>query len=188
MNKLDPTIGNLELSHSLISDEMFKYTDEQMDYFLKNLCDQQLGIKNDVEFTNEILDDVLPYVVCIICIDQNFSVVMQDSQSIISMNIGDVLIFPSEMKHGISDTNKALIRKICYREKIKNNTGSKEFVVTSTIIDKYQVIVYADSEEEALSNAKTIPISQWKHLDLYPDVPERKIIRYGKWCNFEIES
>ena len=188
MNKLEPNIGNLELSHSLISEEMLKYTNEQMDYFLKNLCDQQLGIKNNVEFTNEILDDVLPYVMCIICIDQNFSVVMQDSQSIISMNIGDVLIFPSEMKHGISDTNKALIRKICYREKIKNNTGSKEFVVTSTIIDKYQVTVYADSEEEALSNAKTIPISQWTHLDLYPDVEERKIIRYGKWCNFEISS
>ena len=170
MYKLSPDIGNLELSHSLISNEMLKYTDGQMDFFLKNLCDQQLGIKNNVEFTNDITDDVLPYVVCIICIDQNFSVIMQESQSIISMNIGDVLIFPSEMKHGISDTSKALVRKICYREKIKNNTGSKEFVVTSTVIDKYQVKVYADSEEKAIENAKTVPISQWEHLDLYPDV------------------
>lgn len=186
MYRLEPGIGNLELSHSLISNEMLKYTDEQMDYFLKNLCDQQLGIKNNVEFTNEVTDDVLPYVVCIICIDQNFSVVMHESNSLIPMNPGDVLIFPSEMKHGISDTSKALIRKICYREKIKNNTGSKEFLVTSTVIDKYQVLVYADSEEEAIENAKTIPISQWNHLDLYPDVSERKIIRYAKWCNFEI--
>jgi hypothetical protein len=188
MYKLAPDIGNLELSHSLVSNEMLKYTDEQMDYFLKNVCDQQLGIKNDVEFIDEILDDVLPYVVCIICTDQNFSVVMKESKSIISMSPGDVLIFPSEMTHGVSDINKALVRKICYREKIKNNTGGKKFVVTSTIIDKYQVVVHANSEEEAVSNAKTIPISQWKHLDLYPDVPERKIIRYGKWCNFEIES
>ena len=117
MYRLSPDIGNLELSHSLVSNEMFKYTDEQMDYFLKNVCDQQLGIKNDVEFTNDILDDVLPYVICIICLDQNFSVVMKQSKSIISMNPGDVLIFPSEMTHGVSDINKALVRKICYRKR-----------------------------------------------------------------------
>ena len=186
MYSISADLSNLELSHSLISEDMFRYTDGQMNYFLKNVCDQQLGIKNGVEFIDEPTDDVLPYVICIICIDQNFSVVMAESKSVISMNTGDVLIFPSGMNHEISDMSKSLVKKICYRKKIKNNTGSKEFTVTSTVIDKYQVIVYADSEEEAIENAKTVPISQWEHLNIYPDVSERKIIRYAKWCNFEV--
>jgi hypothetical protein len=186
MYSLSPEISNLELSHSLISDDMFGYTDGQMNYFLKNVCDQQLGIKNGVEFIDGPTDDVLPYVICIICTDQNFSVLMEESRSMISMNKGDVLIFPSGMNHEISDTNKAMVKKICYRQKVRNKTGSKEFTVTSTVIDKYQVKVYADSEEEAIENAKTVPISQWEHLNIYPDVSERKIIRYAKWCNFEV--
>lgn len=185
MYKISPTIDNLELSHSLMDEQMLSYNDDQTLYFLKNLCDQQLGIKNDVNFIYGQTDDVLPSVTCIICVDGQITVSMELTKSIIPMNKGDVVIFPSDMAYSADPPNNAKIKKVLYSKNVDISSGSQKFIVTSTITDKYEIVVNADSQEEAVEKAKIAPISKWTHLDLYPEVNDRKIIRYGKWCNFE---
>jgi len=185
MYKIDPTIENLELSHSLMDDQMLLYNDDQTLYFLKNLCDQQLGIKNNIEFIYEQTDDVLPSVTCIICTDGQITVSMGLTKSRIPMNKGDVVIFPSEMAYSAEPAQNAKIKKVLYTKSVDISSGLQKFIVTSTIIDKYEIVVSADSQEEAVEKAKIAPISKWKHLDLYPEINDRKIIRYGKWCNFD---
>jgi hypothetical protein len=110
---------------------------------------------------------------------------MKDSKSNIVMNFGDVLIFPSEMKHSIGIQENVTVKKIFYKKDVDILSGSKKFVVTSTLIDKYEVEINAETEEEAIEKAKLVPISKWKHLDLYPDITDRKVIRYAKWFNFD---
>jgi hypothetical protein len=185
MYKIEPTVDNLELSHSLMDDQMLSYNDDQTLYFLKNLCDQQLGIKNDIDFIYEKIDDILPSVTCIVCTGGQIIVSMGLTKSRIPMSKGDVLIFPSEMSYNANPIENAKIKKVLYRKNTDISSGLKQFIVTSTITDKYEILINADSQEEAIEKAKLAPISKWTHLDLYPEVNDRKIIRYGKWCNFE---
>jgi hypothetical protein len=185
MYKIPPTIDNLELSHSLMDDQMLSYNDDQTLYFLKNLCDQQLGIKNSVDFIYEKTDDILPSVTCIICTDGQVTVSMGLTKSRIPMSKGDVVIFPSEMQYSADPSENTKVKKVLYSKNVDISSGSQQFIVTSTIIDKYEISINADSQEEAIEKAKIAPISKWTHLDLYPEVNDRKIIRYGKWCNFE---
>ena len=72
-----------------------------------------------------------------------------------------------------------------YIKSIDISSGSKEFIVTATLTDKYSIQIKADSEQDALLKAENISLSKWTHLDLYPDIKERKVIRYAKWGNFE---
>jgi hypothetical protein len=185
MYRLEPSIKNLELSHGLLDDEMLKYNDDQIVYFLKGLCDQQLGIKNNIDFILDQGDDVLPTVTCVICKGDQTSVLIKEKQSIIPMSIGDVLIFPSEMEHNISNKNNVTVKKIFYAKNVDMSGGDTRFLVSSTLIDKYEIEVMANSEEEAIEKAKLISISKWKHLDLQPEISDRKLIRYAKWFNFD---
>jgi hypothetical protein len=188
MYKINPVIENLELSHNLLDDNMLKYNKDQMLYFIKNLCDQQLGIKNSVEFVLDPGDDVLATVTAIICFDKNISVSMEVSRSIIAMNKGDVLIFPSEMNYTANGSDNFYVLKVNYRKDLNLLEGSKTFNVTATLIDKYSITVSAENESEAIEKAKLTSISKWSHLDLYPEVQERKVIRYAKWNNFEAKG
>lgn len=187
-SKISPSIDNLELSHNILNTEMLSYNDNQFLYFLKHLCDQQLGIKNNIEFVVEPDQDVLPTITGVLCIDAHLVVTIKQSQSRIVMNRGDVLIFPSEMQYHINGEQFCKIFKIGYENKININDGSKKFKVTATLIDKYEIDVSAENEEEAISKAKEISISKWNHLDLYPETKERKIIRYAKWNNFSANT
>jgi hypothetical protein len=185
MYRIDAVIDNLELSHGLMDSDMLTYSDSNIMYFLKNLCDQQLGIKNNIDFVLDQTDDVLPTVTSIICNSDQLVVTLEVEKSIIKMNSGDVLIFPSEIKHSIDNLENCIVKKIPYIKSIDLSAGSKEFIITATLTDKYSISIKADSEEEALSKAENISISKWTHLDLYPDIKERKVIRYAKWGNFE---
>jgi hypothetical protein len=188
MYNLENSISNLELSHNILDKEMLSYTDPQMMLFLKHLCDQQLGIKNNIEFLVDSDMDVLPTVTGIICSTGQATVTIESTKSRIAMNPGDILIFPSEMNHDIDKLDSCRILKIGYLKNVDIESGSKQFIVTSTLIDKYQIKVYAENESEAIEKAKTTSISKWNHLDLSPEIKERKVIRYAKWHNFDAES
>lgn len=188
MYKISPTIENLELSHNLLDESMLKYNTDQMLFFLKNLCDQQLGIKNSIEFVLDPGDDVLATVTAIVCLEGTASVSMQVSGSVIAMSRGDVLIFPSEMKYTANGSDNLQILKLYYSKYLNLSDGSKKFSVNVTLVDRYQIDVFAENEEEAIEKAKMTSISKWNHIDLYPNVEERKVIRYAKWTNFGVES
>lgn len=185
MYRIEATVDNLELSHGLMDKGMLAYSDSNMMYFLKNLCDQQLGIKNNIDFILDQSDDVLPTVTAIVCNSDQLVVTLEVEKSIIKMNSGDVLIFPSELKHSIDNIENCIVKKMPYIKSIDISSGSKEFIVTATLTDKYSIQIKADSEQDALLKAENISLSKWTHLDLYPDIKERKVIRYAKWGNFE---
>jgi hypothetical protein len=190
MYKLEPTIENLELSSNLFNDEMLEYNEGQIGQYLTYLLDQQLGNKNNVSFTPDPGDDVLPYVTCIIC-KNNTALVRVEYDGIasnIEMSQGDLLVFPSELKHQFRMHENLIIKKMAYSKNVDNDPSLTKYTVSVRLIDEYEIDVHALSEEDAINKAKDTRISKWKHLDLYPDVQERKIIRYAKWHNFEIKD
>jgi hypothetical protein len=66
--------------------------------------------------------------------------------------------------------------------------GSNKYTVLSTIHDEYSIDVYADSKEEAIEKASTINLSEWEHLDLYPELENRVITKFSKWGNFRVKE
>lgn len=187
--KIEASIKNLELSHNLFNDEMLLYTEQQIGQYLCYLLDQQIGNKNNVTFISDPGDDVLPVVTCIICKKDNLLVTVQEEETVsrIEMSKGDLLIFPSELKHQFESSNSTIVMKIPYSKNLKNDIGLNKYTVTSKLIDEYEIEVYASSKEEAEFIAKNTRISKWKHLDLFPDITDRKIIRYSKWGNFTVK-
>lgn len=187
--KIEASIKNLELSHNLFNDEMLLYTEQQISEYLCYLLDQQIGNKNNVTFISDPGDDVLPVVTCIICKKDNLLVTVQEEETVsrIEMSKGDLLIFPSELRHQFEFSNNIIVIKMPYLKNLKNDDTLNKYIVTSKLIDEYQIEVYANSKEEAEFIAKNTAISKWKHLDLFPDITDRKIIRYSKWGNFNVD-
>ena len=70
------------------------------------------------------------------------------------------------------------------RKKELFGTGSKVYQVTAIIRDNYTINVLADSEEEAIANAKYIPAYEWHHPDIEPHLTERRMVRMARWGNF----
>jgi hypothetical protein len=186
--RLEPSIDNLELSHNLFNNEMLLYTEQQLIIYLCYLLDQQIGNKNDVTFISDPGDDVLPVVTCIICKDSSMLVTVQEGEMVsrIEMSKGDLLVFPSELRHQFESNQNIIVVKVPYFKKLETSRGPNKYKVTSRLIDEYEIIIYANSEDEARDIAKNTSISKWKHLDLFPEISDRKIIRYSKWGNFNI--
>lgn len=68
--------------------------------------------------------------------------------------------------------------------------GPKLYQVTATIRDDYKISVYASSEEEALTTANSISISEWDHPDVEEDshLEDRRIIRHARWGNLSVNE
>jgi hypothetical protein len=66
--------------------------------------------------------------------------------------------------------------------------GSKVFNVVATIRDEYRIKVYAESEQEAIDMAFDVPICEWEHPDIEPDLLDRQIIRYARWGNLSAKQ
>jgi hypothetical protein len=68
-------------------------------------------------------------------------------------------------------------------------TGSKKYIVTSTVRDVYQLPIYAESEEDALKKSKDYHINDWHHLeDTDEHLKDVVFVRAAKWGNFEVKE
>lgn len=72
----------------------------------------------------------------------------------------------------------------------KIGTGPKEYEISAMIRDDYKLRVFANSEEEALSLADTIPINEWEHPDVAEDahLEDRRVIRHCRWGNLSVKE
>ena len=184
-----PSKDTIKVAHGLFNDEMLKYEDSNALFALQNLAQSQLGVQNNVDFfIDQEGDDLFPTVTGLICTLPNRKITFGpvENQSM-RVDRGDVVIFPSELIYSCEDQDSFRIFKFKYSQNVDLDSGSKKFKVTATLIDKYETYITADNEEEAIEKAKNISLSYWDHLDIYPDVQERKIIRYAKWNNFDAE-
>lgn len=189
MKRMLPSKDTIKIAHGLFNDDMIKYDDSNALFALQNLAQSQLGVQNNVDFfIDQDGDDLFPTVTGLICTSQNKQISFGAANiNKIRVDCGDVVLFPSELIYSCEDKNSFRIFKFKYSQNVDLDSGSKKFKVTATLIDKYETYVTAENEEEAIEKAKNISLSYWDHLDIYPDVQERKIIRYAKWNNFEAE-
>jgi hypothetical protein len=98
------------------------------------------------------------------------------------LNFGDAILFFSDIKYTTSIGHNEYRFAYTDKKEIFGN-GSKIFEVVATIKDEYRIKVYADSQQEAIKQANTIPISEWKHPDIEPHLEDRQIIRHARWGN-----
>jgi hypothetical protein len=68
-------------------------------------------------------------------------------------------------------------------------TGSKKYIVTSTIRDVYELPVNAESEEDALEKSKHYHINDWHHLESTDShLKDMVFVRAAKWGNFDVRE
>lgn len=68
-------------------------------------------------------------------------------------------------------------------------TGSKKYIVTSTIKDVYELPVNAESEEDALEKSKHCHMHDWHHLESTDSHLESVVfVRAAKWGNFSVRE
>ena len=73
-------------------------------------------------------------------------------------------------------------------EKPTFGSGSNKYRVKAIIRDEYVLEVLANSAEDAKAVASAVEIHHWDHLDIEPHLTERKLMRYARWGNFEVED
>jgi hypothetical protein len=78
--------------------------------------------------------------------------------------------------------------KIYYYPKIKNKDGKNKYNIKSTLIDTYNIEIFADTEEDALQKAYNTPLPEWNHEGINNKPEKIKIVRWSEWGNFEIIS
>lgn len=83
-----------------------------------------------------------------------------------------------------------LVETFKYKDGIDGfGTGSKKYIVTSTIRDVYELSVNAESEEDALEKSKQYHINDWHHLESTDSQLEDMVfVRAAKWGNFSVRE
>lgn len=67
-------------------------------------------------------------------------------------------------------------------------TGSKEYLVSVNVRDRFSVVIKADSEEDAIRQSDMVPVYEWHHENIEPNKPTRKIVTFAKWWNFDVKE
>lgn len=68
--------------------------------------------------------------------------------------------------------------------------GKTAYQVTALIRDDYTIKVFADSEEEAIEIANSVPIHDWEHPTIPEDMhlQDRRVIRHCRWGNLSAKE
>jgi hypothetical protein len=134
-------------------------------------------------------DDMAKHFDVFVC-TKSFIITLTDFSREIKLDIGDYIAFPSELNYSTRINNESYIYFEAYYWPIveSEKNGSKSYNIVATLTDKYEVTVYADSEEEAYDKAYNTPLSAWKHLTPGGIAKPRKIIRWAEWGNFETKE
>jgi hypothetical protein len=69
------------------------------------------------------------------------------------------------------------------KEKAKIGNGSKNFEVECLVRDVYRLSVFAETEEEAIALASSVPATKWEHLVVDSHLEETAMIRISRWGN-----
>lgn len=83
-----------------------------------------------------------------------------------------------------------LVETFKYKDGVDGfGTGSKKYIVTSTIKDVYELSVNAESEEDALEKSKHYNINDWHHLESTDShLKDMVFVRAAKWGNFSVRE
>lgn len=147
--------------------------------------------KNNNTFVFYNNHSTLPKVSAILNLRGTASITLRINDKAYNLKAGSFIMFPSifAFSMDVIDEKYIVIVDAVYSDDKKIVAeGSNKYTVLSTIHDEYCIDVYADSKEEAIEKASTINLSQWEHIDLYPELENRVITRFSKWGNFRIKE
>lgn len=98
------------------------------------------------------------------------------------LNRGDAILFLSSIKYEINTSYN--IYQFAYTNKKELfGDGDIIFEVVANIKDQYRIRVRANTKEEAIEQANTIPVSEWHHPEIDRYVEDRQLIRHARWGN-----
>lgn len=127
----------------------------------------------------EVKDTITAYV-----FNSQEAVEIKVGGELVSVKNNDVLLIVDDSDTAIpSGIVKHRMEFSFSKKKELFGNGSKVFDVTAKISDEYRIKVLADSEEDAVEQARDIPIYEWEHPDIEPHLTERMIIRMARWGN-----
>ena len=147
--------------------------------------------KNNNRFVFYDNHTTLPKVSAILNLVGNATITLRINDKSYNLKAGSFIMFPSMFSFSldVADEKYIMIVDAVYsNDKHIAGDGSKRYTVLSTIHDEYSIDVYADNEEDAIEKASTINLSEWEHLDLYPELENRVITKFSKWGNFRVKE
>jgi hypothetical protein len=147
--------------------------------------------KNNNRFVFYDNHTTLPKVSAILNLVGNATITLRINDKSYNLKAGSFIMFPSMFSFSIdvADEKYLVIVDAVYSDDRQiASEGSSKYTVLSTIHDEYSIDVYADSKEEAIEKASTINLSEWEHLDLYPELENRVITKFSKWGNFRVKE
>lgn len=115
-----------------------------------------------------------------IVFDTDANILRFPGQNIINAKPGDILSFHSSNK--FTCNKKIDIYNFKYeKNNLYHGVGTRVFEVTATLKDEYKILVKANTYEDAIKQAYSIDLTEWKHVDLNTNLPSIQINRYTKW-------
>lgn len=147
--------------------------------------------KNNNRFVFYDNHTTLPKVSAILNLVGNATITLKINDKSYNLKAGSFIMFPSMFSFSldvVDDKYIMIVDAVYSNDKQIANDGSKKYTVLSTIHDEYSIDVYADNEEDAIEKASTINLSEWEHLDLYPELENRVITKFSKWGNFRVKE
>lgn len=148
------------------------------------LAKAKFKYKKNITITDEPSDSGITSIVCLsdICKIEMFGDVHSLEKRFIVMFIGNE-------KYKLVDGD-FLVETFKYKDGLDGfGTGSKKYIVTSTIRDVYELPVNAESEEDALEKSKDYHINDWHHLESTDsNLKDVVFVRAAKWGNFDVRE
>jgi hypothetical protein len=149
-------------------------------------CKSKFNMDFDMEIINEQsnLDGISVIVIkdydTEIYFENDVDILRFPNQNLINCGPGDILSFHSS---NIFKSNKDF-DQYTFKYNVDLNIwgeGDKVFEVTATLKDEYKIRVKSDTYENAIKQAYSINLTEWKHVDLNTNLPSIQINRYTKW-------
>jgi len=147
--------------------------------------------KNSVKFSIYKEGMILPKVSFIINLKGELLVDLLINDRTYVLGAGSFLMFPTNFKFRINkkDNDYFVIGNATYSNNKEGLLdGKNKYTVISSILDEYELDVFAENESDAIAKASFVDISQWNHLDLYPDLDDKVVTKFSKWGNFRIKQ
>jgi hypothetical protein len=140
--------------------------------------------KKNITITDEPSDSGITSIVCIsdFCKIEMFGKIHTLEKRFIVMFIG-------KENYKLVE-GEFLIETFKYKDGLDGfGTGSKKYIITSTIRDVYELPINAESEEDALEKSKQYHINDWHHLESTDsNLKDVVFVRAAKWGNFEVRE
>jgi hypothetical protein len=151
---------------------------------LLTLVRAKFKYKKNITITDEPSDSGITSIVCLsdVC-----KIEMLGSTHTLEKRF--IIMFIGNENYKLVD-GEFLVETFKYKDGLDGfGTGSKKYIVTSTIRDVYELPVNAESEEDALEKSKNYHINDWHHLeDTDEHLRDVVFVRAAKWGNFEVRE